>query len=143
MTGILRHIYYSNTGMEAFRTIYYDNPYKSKLALQNQNVKTQSVRSKQDKQQNQGMNGGSPSSSISLLCNDMRPLKYLTVLTLSSSVASSSQTKIVCGCIWNADTVHIWLTPSSMALFNANALWAPVIRIITCDKKSQYWSLVQ
>jgi len=76
-------------------------------------------------------NGGSPSSSTSLLCSDINPLKYLTVLTFSSSVASSSQTKMVRGCIWNADTVHMWLTPSSMALFSARALCAPVIRIIT------------
>lgn len=62
------------------------------------------------------------------------PLKYFTVLTRSSSVASSSHTKMVWGCCWKADTVHMWFTPSSMALYRANALWAPVIRIITWRK---------
>lgn len=60
------------------------------------------------------------------------PLKYFTVFTLSSSMASSSHTNTVLGCCWKADTVHMWLTPSSMALYKAKALWAPVIRIITC-----------
>lgn len=63
------------------------------------------------------------------------PLKYFTVLTLSSSVASSSHTNTVLGCCWKADTVHMWLTPSSMALYRAKALWAPVIRIITCTPR--------
>lgn len=63
------------------------------------------------------------------------PLKYFTVLTLSSSVASSSHTNTVLGCCWKADTVHMWLTPSSMALYKAKALWAPVIRIITCTPR--------
>ena len=70
-------------------------------------------------------------SSTSLLWTSIKPLKYLTVLTLSSLVAGSSQTKMVEGCCWKAETVHMWLTPSSMALWRANALWAPVIRIIT------------
>lgn len=65
------------------------------------------------------------------------PLKYLTVLTLSSSVASSSHTNTVLGCCWKADTVHMWLTPSSMALYRAKALWAPVIRIITCTPRQR------
>lgn len=65
------------------------------------------------------------------------PLKYLTVLTLSSSVASSSHTNTVLGCCWKADTVHMWLTPSSMALYRAKALWAPVIRIITCTPRER------
>lgn len=64
----------------------------------------------------------------------MSPLKYLTVRTRSSIVASSSHKKIVCGCCWKAETVHMWLTPSSIALCKARALWAPVIRIITCKK---------
>lgn len=59
------------------------------------------------------------------------PLKYLTVFTFSSRVASSSHTNTVRGCCWKADTVHMWLTPSSMALYRANALCAPVMRIIT------------
>lgn len=63
------------------------------------------------------------------------PLKYFTVLTLSSSVASSSHTNTVLGCCWKADTVHMWFTPSSMALYRAKALWAPVIRIITCTPR--------
>lgn len=29
------------------------------------------------------------------------------------------------------DTVHLWFTPSSMALCRANALWAPVMWIVT------------
>ena len=70
-------------------------------------------------------------SSISLSWVRERFLKYLTVLTLSSSVASSSHMKMLLGCNWNADTVHMWFTPSSMALCNANALWAPVMRIMT------------
>lgn len=58
-------------------------------------------------------------------------LKYLTVLTLSSKVASSSHIMRVWGCCWKADTVHMWLTPSSMALYRAKDLWVPVIKIIT------------
>lgn len=50
------------------------------------------------------------------------PLKYLTVFTFSSRVASSSHTNTVRGCCWKADTVHMWLTPSSMALYRAKAL---------------------
>lgn len=61
-------------------------------------------------------------------------LKYLTVLTRSSSVASSSHTIIVLRCIWSALTVHIWLTPSSIALYRANDLRAPVTKIITFMK---------
>lgn len=34
-------------------------------------------------------------------------LKYLTVLTLSSRVASSSQIIKVRGCCWKAETVHM------------------------------------
>ena len=59
-------------------------------------------------------------------------LKYLTVLTLSSMVASSSQSMRVRGCCWKADTVHMWFTPSSIAMCNARALWDPVISTITC-----------
>lgn len=62
------------------------------------------------------------------------PLKYFTVLTRSSRVASSSHTNTVCGCCWNADTVHIWFTPSSIALYKANALCAPVMRIMTWEE---------
>lgn len=57
--------------------------------------------------------------------------KYLTVLTRNSSVASSSQIIIVFGCCCNALTVHIWFTPSSIALCNANDLCVPVTNIIT------------
>lgn len=69
------------------------------------------------------------------------PLKYFTVLTLSSSVASSSHTNTVLGCCWKADTVHMWLTPSSMALYKAKALWAPVMRIITWTPRDRGWQL--
>lgn len=64
-------------------------------------------------------------------CDLVSPLKYFTVLTRSSRVASSSHTKTVCGCCWNADTVHMWFTPSSIALYKAKALCAPVMRIMT------------
>ena len=74
---------------------------------------------------------GLSGSSMSLLCKSIKPLKYLTVFTLSSIVASSSQTNMVCACCWNAETVHMWFTPSSIALCKANALWTPVIKIIT------------
>lgn len=67
----------------------------------------------------------------------LAPLKYLTVFTFSSRVASSSHTNTVRGCCWKADTVHMWLTPSSMALYRAKALWAPVMRIITCGPEDQ------
>lgn len=72
--------------------------------------------------------------------NESFTLKYLTVFTRSSSVASSSQIMIVLGCCWNALTVHMWLTPSSMALYRANDLWAPVIRIITCKASTSIQS---
>lgn len=62
------------------------------------------------------------------------PWKYFTVLTRSSSVASSSTTKIAFGCCWQADTVHMWLTPSSMTLYRASALCAPVMRIKTWER---------
>jgi len=75
-------------------------------------------------------------SKLHMLCDLVPPLKYFTVLTRSSRVASSSHTKTVCGCCWNADTVHMWFTPSSIALYRANALWAPVMRIMTWEKKS-------
>lgn len=65
------------------------------------------------------------------------PLKYFTVFTFSSRVASSSHTNTVRGCCWKADTVHIWFTPSSMALYRANALWAPVMRIITWGSENK------
>ena len=58
-------------------------------------------------------------------------LKYLTVLTLSSRVASSSHTIRVLLCIWKAETVHMWHTPSSIALYSAMDLLAPVINTIT------------
>ena len=66
-------------------------------------------------------------------------LKYLTVFTFSSSVASSSQIRRARGCCWTAETVHIWLTPSSTALYKAKALCAPVINIITCHFNT-WWS---
>ena len=65
------------------------------------------------------------------------PLKYLTVFTFNSRVASSSHTNTVRGCCWKADTVHMWFTPSSMALYRANALWAPVMRIITWGSENK------
>lgn len=68
------------------------------------------------------------------LVDIVSPLKYFTVLTRSSNVASSSHTKTVCGCCWNADTVHMWFTPSSIALYKANALCAPVMRIMTWEE---------
>lgn len=49
-------------------------------------------------------------------------------------VASSSHMKTVRGCCWNADTVHMWFTPSSMALYKANALCTPVMRIMTWEE---------
>lgn len=58
-------------------------------------------------------------------------LKYFTVFTRSSDVASSSQSMIVRACCWKAETVHMWFTPSSIALYRANALWDPKIIIIT------------
>lgn len=70
-------------------------------------------------------------SPMSLLWTCISPLKYLTVFTLSSSVASSSQTKMAAGCIWKALTVHKWLMPSSMAMWRASALATLVIRIMT------------
>lgn len=70
--------------------------------------------------------------------NLVSPWKYFTVLTRSSRVASSSHTKTVCGCCWNADTVHMWLTPSSIALYKANALCAPVMRIMTWEEMKKW-----
>merc|ERR1719370_1649195 len=71
------------------------------------------------------------SELVNSLWTDQRSLKYLYVLTLSSRVAFSSHTMMVLGCCWKALTVHMWLTPSSMALYRAKALWAPVMRIMT------------
>lgn len=69
------------------------------------------------------------------IVNSASPWKYFTVLTRSSKVASSSHTKTACGCCWKAETVHMWFTPSSMALYKANALCAPVMRIMTWEMK--------
>ena len=72
------------------------------------------------------------SSEISwfkLSCTDHMSLKYLTVLTLSSRVAS--HTILVFLCCWKADTVHMWLTPSSMALYSAQDFAMLVIRART------------
>jgi hypothetical protein len=55
----------------------------------------------------------------------------LTVLTCSSSVASSSTTIIGCGCNWRLDSVHIWFTPPSMHFCKAKALCAPVMMMTT------------
>ena len=72
-------------------------------------------------------------SPISLLWRPMSPLKYLTVFTLSSSVAFSSQMNIVFGCSWKPLTGHMWLIPSSIAWCRANALCDPVISTSTCQ----------
>ena len=52
---------------------------------------------------------------FSFAWTDHKSLKYFTVLTRSSKVASSSQMKRVDGWCWKAETVHMWLTPSSIA----------------------------
>lgn len=77
-------------------------------------------------------------SSMSLLCTLIKPLKYLTVFTLSSRVASSSHMNMVFGCCWKAETVHMWLTPSSIALCKANDLCDPSIIIITWRNKKSH-----
>lgn len=38
-------------------------------------------------------------------------LKYLTVFTFNSRVASLAAHKHCAGCCWKADTVHMWFTP--------------------------------
>lgn len=73
----------------------------------------------------------SSTSSTSLLWTSIKPWKYLTVRTLNSIVASSSTTKVVCGCCWKADTVHMWFTPSSIACRRACAFFTPLIKIRT------------
>ena len=62
---------------------------------------------------------GSVSSAAAKVVVFARPSKYLTVFTRSSRVASSSQTTMLFGCIWIAETVNMWLTPSSMHLARA------------------------
>lgn len=63
-------------------------------------------------------------------------LKYLTVFTWSSAVASSSTTMSAHGCSWSAESVQRWLTPSSIALESASALRCPVTTTITSRDSS-------
>lgn len=61
----------------------------------------------------------------------MSPLKYFTVFTRSSMVASSSQTMQARGCCWIAETVHMCETPSSMHFASAMDLAMPIMMIKT------------
>jgi hypothetical protein len=48
---------------------------------------------------------------------------HLTVLTLSSSVASSSAMTMQFLWVWSTEHVHMCVTPSSITLYRAYLMW--------------------
>lgn len=63
-------------------------------------------------------------------------LQSQLTFTRNSSVESSSQTMSPFGCIWMADTVHKWFTPSSMHLASAMLKWdSKCTKLGKCSRK--------